>query len=148
MQAPGILHRHQVIADTTRKAERADRRAGVRKQRLLESRIGPGLGDRAGAVVRPDPGLVGLDDQIERGRIHIALLGQHRFQRPHPQLHLGELRAVLMIVVGMMIMIVAVARHGVHLLERMARDLATIPFAPGRLRVRLVAASHDRAIAN
>ena len=94
------------------------------EQRALESRIGPGLGDRAGAVVRADPGLVGLDDAIERGRIDIALLGQDRFQRPHPQLHLGQLRAVgvrrarlAMIVVAVMMirmaMIAVVLRHDI-----------------------------------
>ena len=42
-----------------------------------EGRIGPGLGDDARAVVRADLGLVGLDDGVERGRIDVALLGQH-----------------------------------------------------------------------
>ena len=79
-------------------------------QRLLERRIAPGLGDDLRAVVRADPGLVGLDDGIERGRIDIALLGQHGLQRAHPKLRLRELRAVLVVMV--MMMIVVVAGHG------------------------------------
>ena len=94
-----VLDRHQVLADAAGEAERADRLRRILEQRALERRIGPGPGDDAGAVARPDPGLVGLDDHVERGRIDIALLGQHRFQRAHAQLHLGHLRAVLVIVV-------------------------------------------------
>ncbi len=74
-----------------------DRLGGVREQRLLERRIAPGLGDDAGAVVRTDLGLVGLDDEVERGRIDVALLGQDRLERAHAQLRLRELRAVLVV---------------------------------------------------
>jgi hypothetical protein len=56
---------------------------------VFSTAIGPGLGNDAGAVVRPDLGLEGLDHHVERGRIDVALLGQHGFQRPQAQLHLG-----------------------------------------------------------
>ena len=88
----------------------ADRLGGVGEQRLPVFGIGPGLGHRLGAVVRADAGLVGLDDGVERLRIDIALLGQDGFQRPHAQLRLGQLRAVLVVV--MMLVIVVVSGHG------------------------------------
>jgi hypothetical protein len=113
-----------VIAHAAREAERADRCGGVGEQRPLEVGISPRLGDRAGAVVGADPGLIGLDDEIERGRIHVALLGQDRLQGPHPQLHLGQvgamlaMRAMMMVTVMiavtmivMILMIVLVLRH-------------------------------------
>ena len=77
---------------------------GVFEQRLLERRIVPGLGDDTRAVVGPDLGLVGLDDGVERGRIDVALLGQHRLQRAHAQLRLGQLRTVLVIVVVVIVL--------------------------------------------
>ena len=83
----------------------------------LVGRIGPGLGDRHGAVVRPDPGLVGLDNGVERLRIDIALLGQDGLERAHPQLRLGEFRPVLVIMVVMMmvmIVVVIVSGHGIE----------------------------------
>ena len=85
-----------------------DRLRRVGEQRLLEVRIGPGLGDDARAVVRADLGLVGLDDGVERGRIDVALLGQDRLERAHAQLRLGELRAVVVIMVVVVTMIVVV----------------------------------------
>ena len=91
-------------------AERSHRLAAVLEQRALERRIAPGLGDDAGAVVRADLGLVGLDDDVERGRVDIALLGQHGLERAHAQLHLGQLRAVLVMIVMIVVMIL---RHGV-----------------------------------
>ena len=83
----------------------ADRRGGVFQQRLPECRIGPGLGDHLRAVVRADLGLVGLDDGVERGRLDIALLGQDRFERAHADLHLGQFRAMLVVMVVVVIMI-------------------------------------------
>ena len=77
---------------------------------FLKLGIGPGLGDDDRAVARADLGLVGLDDGVERGRIDVALLGQHGFQRAHAKLRLRQLRAVLVIVV--MVMIVVVSGHG------------------------------------
>ena len=85
----------------------ADRLGGVGEQRALELGIDPGLGDDAGADVRADLGLVGLDDEVERGRIDVALLGQDGLQRAHPQLRLGQLRAVLVIVVMIVVVIVS-----------------------------------------
>ena len=92
------------------KAERTDRRGRVGDEAVLELRIGPGLGDNAGADMRPDPGLVGLDDEIERLGIDITLLRQDRLQRPHPKLHLGQLGAVVVAVV--VIIVVGVLMYG------------------------------------
>ena len=95
-----VLDRDQMIADAAHVAHRGDRLGGVRQQRLLERRIGPGLGDHDRAVPRSDLGLVGLDDGVERGRVDIALLGQHGFQRADAKLRLRQLRAVLVVVRG------------------------------------------------
>ena len=84
-------------------AQRADRRGGVLQQRLPESGIGPRLGDDERTVARPDLGLVGLDDGIERRRIDVALLGQDRFQGAHAQLRLRQFGAML---VGMIVIVV------------------------------------------
>jgi hypothetical protein len=59
------------------------------------------------ADLRAHLGLVGFDDGVESGRIDIAFFGQHGFQRPHAQLHFGEFRTVLVV----MVMIVFF-RHG------------------------------------
>ena len=93
-----VLDRNQMIADAADMAECADGLGGVLQQCALESRIGPGLGDDPRAVVRSDPGLVGLHDGVERRRIDIALLAQHRLQRAHAQFHLGKLRMVVVVV--------------------------------------------------
>src|SRR5262249_51722471 len=57
------------------------------------------LRDDAGPHVRAGLRLVVLDDEVEHGRIDVALLGQDRLEGAHPELRLGELGAVLMVVV-------------------------------------------------
>ena len=85
--------------------------------------------------------LVGLDDEVERGRIDIALLGQDGFERAHAQLHLGELGAVLVIVVMVVFMVghcdsVANRRAALNVLRgsparpvTMRSSVSLIPFA-------------------
>jgi hypothetical protein len=102
-----VLDRDEMIAGARDVAERGDRRRRVLDQCLLERRIGPCLGDDLRAIVRTDLGLVGLDDGIERGWLYIALFGQDRFERADADLHLGQLRAVLVV----MIVIVVVVCH-------------------------------------
>ena len=84
---------------------------GVLEQRLLEGRIAPGPGDDARADMRADLGLVGLDDAVERGRVDIAFLGQHGFERADARLHLGQFGAVvvMMVIVGMVVVIAMAA---------------------------------------
>ena len=79
---------------------------------LPVGRIDPGLGDRLGAVVRADPGLVGLDDGVERLRIDVALLGQDGFEGADAKLGLGQLRTVLVVMIVMVVMIVVVIVSG------------------------------------
>ena len=81
-------------------------------KRLLEGRIGPGLGDHLRAIMRADLGLIGLDDGVERGRIDVAFFGQDGFQRAHAQLGLGQFR---MRVVVVMMMVVIVIGHGARI---------------------------------
>ena len=95
-----------MIADAIDQAERLHRLGRILDQRMLERRIGPGLGDDARAVVGADPGLERLDDLIEGGRINIALLCQYGLECAHPQLHLGEFGTMLMMVV-----VIVVIRH-------------------------------------
>ncbi len=85
-------------------AELRDGGRRVVEQALPVGRIGPRPGDDAGAVARPDLRLVGLDERIERGGIDVALLGEDRLQRAHAKLRLGELRAMFVLV--MMVVIV------------------------------------------
>ena len=88
-----------MVADPALVTERAHRLGAVVEQRPLERGIAPGLGNDARAGVGADLGLVGFNDEIERRRIDVALLGQDRFQRSHAQLRLGELRPVFVVVV-------------------------------------------------
>ena len=58
------------------------------------------LATTRGAVARADLGLVGLDDGVERGRIDVALLGQHGLQRAHAQLRFRQLGMLVVVVDG------------------------------------------------
>ena len=49
--------------------------------------------------MRTDFGFIKLDDAIKRGGFDIPLLDQNRLDRAHPQLHLGEIGALIMIVI-------------------------------------------------
>src|SRR5262245_37819261 len=86
-----------MIADATDVAQGRHGLRGVSKQGLFECRVAPGLSDDSGAVAWSDPGLVGLDNGIERGRIDIALFGQHGFQRAHSQLGFRKLGMVVVV---------------------------------------------------
>jgi hypothetical protein len=55
--------------------------------------------------LRADLGLIGLDQDVKRGRVDIALFHQQRFQRPHPELDLGEFGMVVIVVM------VVIVRH-------------------------------------
>ena len=66
---------------------------------VLERRIAPGLGDDAGADMRTDLGLVGLDQRVDGGGVEIAFLGQHGFERADAQLHFGQFRAVVVMMI-------------------------------------------------
>jgi hypothetical protein len=90
VQVGRVLERHDVLALAARIAEFADGGRGVLQKAGAIGTIAPGTRDDAGPVPRADPGLVGLDQQIERGRIDIPFLGQDRFQRADPQLGLGQ----------------------------------------------------------
>src|SRR5262249_59128678 len=95
----GVLDGDEMVADPALVTERAHRLGAVLQQRALERRIAPGLGHHARARVGTDLGLEGFDDEIERGRIDIALLRQNGFQRAYAQLGFRELRAVLIVIV-------------------------------------------------
>ena len=71
----------------------------VLKQRFLESGIGPGLGYNARANMGADPGLIGLDDGIQRRGIKISFFGQNGFKRADAQFRLGKLRMIVVMVV-------------------------------------------------
>ena len=105
-----VLDRDQMVADPADMAERADGRAGVVEQRLFERGIGPRLGDHLGAVMRADPGFIGLDDGIQRRRINVPLLGQDRLQRAHAQFRLRQFGMVVIVV--MVVVIVIMFAHG------------------------------------
>ena len=54
------------------------------KQALLVRRIDPGARHHLGAVARPDLGLVGIHQRVERRGRDQPLLGEDGFERPHP----------------------------------------------------------------
>lgn len=89
-------------------AEFGDRGGAVGEETGLEGRVGPGLRDDARAVARADLRLVGLDDQIERGGVDVALLDEHGFERADAQRGFGQLRTVVVIMVVVMTMVVIV----------------------------------------
>ena len=105
-----VLDRDDMFALPAGIAELRYRRCGILEQPGAKGRIGPGPRHHAGAIARPNLGLVGLDQQIERGRIDIAFFGQDGFQRAHAQLGLGQFRMVVIVVV--MIVIGHVRRIG------------------------------------
>ena len=104
----GVLDRHDVLALSSGITEFGNRGRGISQQTGAIRGIGPGAGDHAGAVPRPDLGLVGFDQEIERGRIDITLLGQDGFERAHAQFGLGQVR---MVVVAVMMVVIVIA-HG------------------------------------
>ncbi len=84
----GVLDGDHVLALPALEAELGDRGGRVLDEPGPVARVGPGLGHDLGAVVRADLGFVGLDQHVERLRVHVALLDQNGFERPHAQLHL------------------------------------------------------------
>src|SRR5947209_5008743 len=99
-----------MIAGAADMAERADRLAAVGQQRLLERRIAPGVCDNQRAIVWPDPGLVSLDDGVERRRVDVALLGQDGLQRANPKFGLGQFGMGMRMIVGMVVVTAHPAR--------------------------------------
>ncbi len=93
-----ILDRDQVAGDRVRISQRICRFGRIGQKPLLEFGIDPSAGDEPATDVRPDPGLVRLDDLVQRRRIDIALFGQDGFERPHPHIHFGQFRALRMVV--------------------------------------------------
>ena len=98
MGVVGLLDRDHVLALAAAVAERRDRRGGVAAQPLAELGVDPRPGHDPGTVARPDPGLVGVDQLVERGRVDVALLGQQRLERPHPDVHLVEFAVIVLVV--------------------------------------------------
>ena len=89
----------QMIADPSHFSKRAGRFARVLEKRPPKSRSGPRFGDNLRANMRTDFGFIKLDDAIERGGFDVSLLDQDRLERAHPQLHLGKIGALIMIMI-------------------------------------------------
>jgi hypothetical protein len=79
-----------VLALAARVAQRRDRGGRVAQQPVAKVRVDPGSCHDARSIARADARLVGIDQRIERGRIDVALLGEHRFQCPHAQVHVAQ----------------------------------------------------------
>ncbi len=79
-----------------------------------ERGIDPRACDDARAVARSDPGLVRVDQDIERSGIDIAFLREHRLQRADAHLHFAELA----------VLVVLMLRHGA-MLARSGRERET-----------------------
>ena len=94
----GVLDGNHVLTLPACEPDLGNRRRCVLKEPGLVFRIGPSLGDDLGAVVRADFGFIHLDQDIERLRVHIAFLKQYGFECPYAQLHIREMRTMIMIV--------------------------------------------------
>src|SRR3712207_7865860 len=68
-------------------------RSAVGQEPAAVRRLDPGLRDDAGAVVRSDLGLVGLDQGVERGRIDVALLDEDALERDRKSTRLNSSHA-------------------------------------------------------
>jgi len=69
----------------------------------VEGGIGPGAGHHAGAIARADLLLIGIDQQAERRRIDIALLGQDGLERARTRSSVSrQFRMVVMMIVIVM----------------------------------------------
>ena len=73
-----VLDRNQVIAEAIDQAKRSRRLGRILDQSPLERRISPSFGDDLRADMRPDFRFIGFDHGVERRRIEIAFLRQHR----------------------------------------------------------------------
>ncbi len=111
MQLRFVFEHEDVLALAARIAEGVDRGRAVLKQPFAVGRIAPGFRHHMGTVARPDLGLVGLDQKVESGRVHIAFLGQNGFERADAQLRLRQFRMVVVV----MMMVVIVSGHGMIL---------------------------------
>src|ERR1700740_3733281 len=59
----------------------------------------PGAGSPPGAVARTEPGLEGVDQLVERPRIHQLLLDKQRLQSFYAQLDFGKAGAFVVVVI-------------------------------------------------
>ena len=86
-------------------AEFPDRGGPIRQQAFPVRRVHPGPHDDLGAVPGADAVLVGVDDLVQRRRVHHPLLDEDGLQRPHPE---GDIRRhVLMVVIVVVAVIMA-----------------------------------------
>ncbi len=117
VQVRRVLDHHEMVAHLLLEPEAGDGLVGVLQKGCLECGILPGLGNQARADVGADLGLVILDHHVERLGVEVALIGQHRFERAHPELQVRQLGHLAMMVVLMAVtvvvigVIVVVARH-------------------------------------
>ena len=98
-----VLDRHHVLALTADEAQGGNGGCRILAEPLAVGRIGPGFGDHLGAVARSDLDLIGLNQRINGRWIDIAFLDQDGLECAHPQLDLGEMAVVVMIMVMMVV---------------------------------------------
>ncbi len=125
---------------SARHAQRGECLARVVEQLAAEIGIDPGLGDGAGAAMRADLVLIGLDNGVERGRIDIAFFDQDGFQRAHPQLHFRQLGTVPVVVLVVAHSVIAAAIIGLYQPPGSAsrRRAHWLPEVPARMALRHV----------
>ena len=81
-------------------AQAFDRSSRILFQPGREGRIGPCLCHDPGAVAWADFGFIGVNQNVKRCRIDVALLNEKRFKGPHPQGDGREFRMLLVVVVA------------------------------------------------
>jgi len=104
-----ILNHDDVLALPAGIAQFADCRRAVMQQPRAIFRIAPCPSHDLRAVARADLGFIGLDQNIQCGRIDVTLFRQDRFEGTDPKLGFREIRMV--VIVGMMVMIVVMPSH-------------------------------------
>ena len=93
MRLGRIECRLHVLALAAGEAERGDRGGRIAPQPVGEGGIAPGTRDDLRAVTRADLGLVGVDDDVDRGGVDQPLPDEDRLQRANPRvglLNVGE----------------------------------------------------------
>ncbi len=80
-----VLDGDQMIARMCRDARVRDRLGGVSQQRSAEHGVDPGAGNSGRPNMGPYAGLVSFDDPVQRCRIDVTFLCQHRLERADAQ---------------------------------------------------------------
>lgn len=147
MDRIGILDHFQMLALPPGKGQFGHRRGSVCQQALFVSGIDPGLGHHLRPATRADFGLVGLDNQIQRVRIDIALGQQNSLERTHPDGGFRQFRTMIVIVIMVMMVMPVAMRMAVAMLVIVVMMMVMAVIVVVRMFVVVVMCAHDLIMA-